>query len=105
MDTPKPDANISDVSPDANLSSENWEGQLAALAAERDRLAVEKSELSDRMLRARAEFDNASRDARAHGTQQHFPQHALVTHHAVQSREVSPRSDRRVHGSGEAAAR
>jgi len=63
VDTKKPDANISDVSPDVNLPSETLEGQLAALATERDQLAAEKAELSDRLLRARAEFDNARRRA------------------------------------------
>ena len=61
MDTPKPDTNISGVSPDASLPSETWEGQLAAVAAERDQLAAEKADLCDRLLRARAEFDNARR--------------------------------------------
>jgi len=61
VDTPKPDANISDVSPDANLPSETPEGQLAALAAQRDQLAAEKAELTDRLLRFRAEFENARR--------------------------------------------
>ena len=63
MDTPKPDTNISDVSPDAGLPSETLEGQLAAVSAARDRLAAEKGELGDRLLRARAEFDNARRRA------------------------------------------
>jgi molecular chaperone GrpE len=34
-----------------------------SLAAERDRLAAEKSDLTDRLLRMRAEFDNARRRA------------------------------------------
>ena len=63
VDTPKPDTNISDVSPEGGLSSETLEGQVAALAAERDQLAAEKAEMSDRLLRARAEFDNARRRA------------------------------------------
>jgi molecular chaperone GrpE len=63
VDTPKPDSNISDVSSDANLPSETWEGQFAAIAAERDKLAAEKADLADRLLRARAEFDNARRRA------------------------------------------
>jgi molecular chaperone GrpE len=63
VDTPKPDSHISDVSSDANLPSETLEGQLAAIAAERDQLAVEKADLADRLLRARAEFDNARRRA------------------------------------------
>jgi molecular chaperone GrpE len=61
VETQKPDANISDVSPDPGLPAETLEGQLAAVTAERDQLAAEKAELSDRFLRARAEFDNARR--------------------------------------------
>jgi molecular chaperone GrpE len=63
VDAKKPDTNISDVSSDANLPSETLEGQLAAVTAERDQLAVEKAEMADRLLRARAEFDNARRRA------------------------------------------
>lgn len=63
MDTPNPDSNISDVSSDANLPSETMEGQLAAVTAERDRLAAERVDLQDRLLRSRAEFDNARRRA------------------------------------------
>jgi molecular chaperone GrpE len=37
------------------------EGQLAAVTAERDQLVAEKADLYDRLLRARAEFDNARR--------------------------------------------
>ena len=37
------------------------EGQLAALAAEREQFATEKAELQERLLRARAEFENARR--------------------------------------------
>jgi molecular chaperone GrpE len=36
---------------------------MSVLAAERDRLAAEKAELNDKLLRARAEFDNARRRA------------------------------------------
>lgn len=61
MDTPKPDSNISDVSPEGNVPAETLEGQLAALTAERDQLAAENAELRDQRLRARAEFDNARR--------------------------------------------
>jgi hypothetical protein len=46
VDTPKPDTNISDVSPDGGLPAETLEGQLAAIAAERDQLAAEKAELA-----------------------------------------------------------
>lgn len=61
MDTQKPDSDISDVSPDRAASSDTPEGQLAAVVAERDQLAMEKADLADRLLRARAEFDNARR--------------------------------------------
>lgn len=59
---------MSDVSPerseaDGNLPAETLEGQLAAVTAERDQLAAEKAELYDRVLRARAEFENARRRA------------------------------------------
>ena len=37
------------------------EAQTAALIAERDQLATDKAELQDRLLRARAEFDNFRR--------------------------------------------
>ena len=37
------------------------EGQIAALTTERDQLAAEKADLADRLLRSRAEFDNARR--------------------------------------------
>jgi molecular chaperone GrpE len=42
---------------------EGLEERLATVAAERDQLAAEKADLSDRLLRARAEFDNARRRA------------------------------------------
>jgi molecular chaperone GrpE len=61
VDTPNPEPNISEVSEDENLPVETAEGQIAALTAERDQLAAAKAELEDRMLRARAEFDNARR--------------------------------------------
>jgi molecular chaperone GrpE len=63
VDTPKPNTNISDVSSEGNVSSDSLEGQLAAVTAERDQLLADKAELGDRMLRSRAEFDNARRRA------------------------------------------
>jgi molecular chaperone GrpE len=39
------------------------EGQLAAMAAEREQFAAEKADLQERLLRARAEFENARRRA------------------------------------------
>ena len=68
----QPESNVSDVSPDdrqplptddADLPAETMEGQLAAVTAERDQLLKEKAELYDRVLRARAEFENARRRA------------------------------------------
>ena len=61
MDTQKPDSNISNVSQDP--PAETPEGQLAAVSAERDQLLADKADLNDRLLRARAEFDNARRRA------------------------------------------
>jgi len=63
VDTQKPNQKLSDVSPDDNVPAETPYGQLAAATAERDRLAAEKADLGDRMLRMRAEFDNARRRA------------------------------------------
>jgi molecular chaperone GrpE len=45
------------------LPAETLEGQLAAVTAERDRLAAEKAEVEDRLRRAWAEFENARRRA------------------------------------------
>lgn len=61
MDTQNPDTNATNVSPD--LPAESPEGQLAAVTAERDQLLAEKNDYYDRLLRARAEFDNARRRA------------------------------------------
>jgi molecular chaperone GrpE len=63
VDTPNPEPNVSGVSEDENLPVETAEGRIAALTAERDQLAGAKADLEDRMLRARAEFDNARRRA------------------------------------------
>ncbi|HUI78213.1 MAG TPA: nucleotide exchange factor GrpE [Bryobacteraceae bacterium] len=60
MDTDKPDQNPSNVS-DEPLPALTLEGQLAAVSAERDQFAAEKADLQDRLLRSRAEFDNARR--------------------------------------------
>ncbi len=56
-----PESDLSDVSPGEALPVETPEFQLAALAAERDRLLAEKTDLEDRLKRARADFDNARR--------------------------------------------
>lgn len=69
VDTQNPESNASDVSPDVSsddnnaLPVETTEGQLAVVTAERDQLVAEKAELSNRLLRARAEFENARRRA------------------------------------------
>ena len=63
MDTQNPDPRLTDASPDDNVPATTVEGQLAAVTAERDRLAAERADLHDRLLRARAEFDNARRRA------------------------------------------
>jgi molecular chaperone GrpE len=56
-----PDPNNPGVSASAELPVETLESRLEAVTAERDRLLVEKAESDDRLLRARAEFDNARR--------------------------------------------
>ncbi len=61
MDTQNPDQNVTGEAPDENLPAETLEGQVAALAADRDSLASEKADLEDRLLRLRAEFDNYRR--------------------------------------------
>jgi len=47
--------------PEDQIPAVTPEGQLVAVTAERDQLAAEKAELNDRLLRLRAEFDNARR--------------------------------------------
>jgi molecular chaperone GrpE len=61
VDAQNPEPNLSNMSP--NLPAETAEGQVAAITAERDQLLAEKADLQDRLLRARAEFDNARRRA------------------------------------------
>jgi molecular chaperone GrpE len=51
------------MSPEENSESLTLEDQLAAMTAERDKLAAEKADLNDRLLRGRAEFENARRRA------------------------------------------
>jgi len=58
--------NLSEVSPEESLPAVTPEGEaerLAELTAERDQLAAEKADFQDRLLRARAEFENARRRA------------------------------------------
>src|SRR5690242_10334057 len=56
-----PDPDRSEVSSGDNFPAVTEEGQLAAVTADRDRLAAENADLHDRLLRLRAEFDNARR--------------------------------------------
>jgi molecular chaperone GrpE len=63
VDNQKPDSNFPDLSPDETVPADTEESPLATVIAERDRLAAEKADLHDRLLRARAEFDNARRRA------------------------------------------
>jgi molecular chaperone GrpE len=66
VDIQNPDQNLSEVSPGENGPAEIPDGpapKIAELTAERDKLAAEKAELTDRLLRAHAEFDNARRRA------------------------------------------
>ena len=76
MDTQNQNPNVSDVSAEENLPAETLEGQLAAVTAERDQLAAEKAEVYDRMLRARAEFENARR--RSERDRMEFVQYAAM---------------------------
>jgi molecular chaperone GrpE len=66
VDIQNPEPASSEVSPGEAVPAELQEGlpaQLAQLIAERDRLAVEKADAEERLLRARAEFENARRRA------------------------------------------
>lgn len=56
-----PDRNQSEVSSEDTVPAVTEDGQLAAITADRDRLAAENADLHDRLLRLRAEFDNARR--------------------------------------------
>jgi molecular chaperone GrpE len=63
VDTQKPEENTPDLSSEENVPAVDGDSQLAFVTAERDQLACEKADLQDRLLRARAEFDNARRRA------------------------------------------
>ena len=58
VDIDKPQDNSPEAGADDNTPAVTLEGQLAAVTADRDQLTCEKAELQDRLLRARAEFDN-----------------------------------------------
>jgi molecular chaperone GrpE len=61
VDSPNLETNSPEVSQEEAASAANLEEQLASVTAERDRLAKEKAELEDRVLRVRAEHENARR--------------------------------------------
>jgi molecular chaperone GrpE len=61
VDTQNPQENTPEVLPEDGPFDSILEGQLSAMAAEREQFAAEKAELQERLLRARAEFDNARR--------------------------------------------
>ncbi|HTX37471.1 MAG TPA: nucleotide exchange factor GrpE [Bryobacteraceae bacterium] len=63
VDSQDLNTNSPEVSQEEALPAPTLEDQLAGVTAERDRLAAEKAELQDRLLRTRAEFDNARRRA------------------------------------------
>jgi len=63
VDTQKPEENFPDCPSEENVPVIGGESQLAFVTAERDQLAMEKADLQDRLLRARAEFDNMRRRA------------------------------------------
>jgi len=61
VDTQNPQENTPEVMPEDGPFDSILEGQLAALAAEREQFAAEKADLQERLLRGRAEFENARR--------------------------------------------
>ncbi|MEO8594509.1 MAG: nucleotide exchange factor GrpE [Candidatus Solibacter sp.] len=62
MDTDKPQADNPQENPSPEVFAEDAPVEFEAqLAAEREQFAAEKAELQERLLRARAEFDNARR--------------------------------------------
>lgn len=71
MDSKNFDPKPSAVSPEENTAEtpEGSDSQLAAVTAERDRLAAEKAEVEDRLRRAWAEFENARRRAEREKTE------------------------------------
>jgi molecular chaperone GrpE len=55
--------NISEASAGDGVALDSPESQLASVTAERDKLALEAADLQNRVLRSRAEFENARRRA------------------------------------------
>jgi molecular chaperone GrpE len=76
VSTENPDPKPSAVTPDEGVAADSPESQLAAVTAERDKLAAEKAELEDRLRRAWAEFENARR--RAERDRSDFVQYAAM---------------------------
>jgi molecular chaperone GrpE len=63
VDTQKPEENFPDVYSDDKDPAVEAERQPLPITDQRDQLLMEKAELQDLLLRARAEFDNARRRA------------------------------------------
>jgi molecular chaperone GrpE len=61
VDTQNPQENPQEVLPEDGPFDSILEGQLNAMAAEREQFAAEKAEFQERLLRGRAEFENARR--------------------------------------------
>ena len=61
MDTENPQDNAPEALAEGGPFDSILEGQLTAMAAEREQFAAEKAELQERLLRSRAEFENARR--------------------------------------------
>jgi molecular chaperone GrpE len=61
VDTQNPQDNPQEVLPEDGPFDSILEGQLSAMAAEREQFAAEKADLQERLLRGRAEFENARR--------------------------------------------
>jgi molecular chaperone GrpE len=61
VDTQNPQENPQEVLPEDGPFDSILEGQLTAMAAEREQFAAERADLQERLLRGRAEFDNARR--------------------------------------------
>jgi molecular chaperone GrpE len=63
VDTQKPEENFPGVYSDDKAPAVDAERDPLPVTAQRDQLLMEKADLEDRLLRARAEFDNARRRA------------------------------------------
>jgi molecular chaperone GrpE len=61
VDTQNPQENSPEELAEAGPFDSILENQLAAIAAEREQFAAEKADLNERLLRTRAEFENARR--------------------------------------------